>query len=94
MIAAIIIGSICAIGIDALGHLHVKDSLVNIPHATVDSVPLNQGAMQPHLSRIAEALRRDGYSGAISLESIYRPPGGTFEDGFRASVGTFKSLFG
>ena len=29
---------------------------------------------------------------SISLESVYRPPGGTFEDGFRASVGVLKEL--
>ncbi len=29
-----------------------------------------------------------------SLESVYRPDGGSFEDGFKASVGEFKRLFG
>ena len=31
--------------------------------------------------------------GVISLESVYRPDGGTYEDGFRASVGRFTELF-
>jgi len=30
----------------------------------------------------------------ISLESVYHPDGGTYEDGFRASVGKFKEIFG
>jgi hypothetical protein len=28
------------------------------------------------------------------LESVYHPDGGTYEDGFRASVGKFKEIFG
>ena len=30
----------------------------------------------------------------ISLQIVYRPDGGNFEDGFRASVNTFKQIFG
>ena len=36
----------------------------------------------------------DNFAGVVSLESVYRPEGGTFEDGFRASVGKFKAIFG
>ena len=50
--------------------------------------------MAPYLADIARALDADGYAGPISLESVYRPPGGSFEDGFRASVGALKELFG
>ena len=50
--------------------------------------------MAPYLADIAAALMADGYAGAISLESVYRPRGGGFEDGFRASVGALKALFG
>ena len=49
--------------------------------------------MAPYLPQIAAALRADGYAVSISLESVYRPPGGSFEDGFRASVGALQELF-
>lgn len=50
--------------------------------------------MAPYLSDIADALKRDGYEGGISYESVYRPEDGTFEDGFQQSVDVFKSVFG
>ncbi len=77
----------------ALGHIHIKDVLVDIPRATVTCQPLGQGGMAPYLERLAAGLRRDGYAGSISLESVYRPPGGSFEEGFRASVPVLKALF-
>ena len=77
-----------------LGHLHIKDVQASIPRARVDCRELGTGDMAPYLPEIAAALKRDGYAGIISLESVYRPPGGNFEDGFRASVGALKRLFG
>jgi hypothetical protein len=49
--------------------------------------------MAPSFEPIAQGLKDDGYDGVISLESVYRPDGGTFEDGFKASVGLFKRVF-
>ena len=43
---------------------------------------------------LADRLKDDGYDSHISLESVYRPEGGTFEDGFKASVEKFKALYG
>ena len=77
-----------------LAHMHIKDVRVSIPRAHVDCAALGSGDMAPQLPKIAAALQRDGYDGVISLESVYRPPGGSFEDGFRASVGAFQRLFG
>ena len=77
-----------------LGHVHIKDVVVEIAKATVTCKELGSGHLGPYLPRIAAALREDGYEGAISLESVYRPLGGTFEDGFRASIGRFLELFG
>jgi hypothetical protein len=37
---------------------------------------------------------RDNYQGSISLESVYRPDNGTFEDGFWECLPEFKRLFG
>lgn len=77
-----------------LGHVHIKDVVVNIPRARSDFVPFGHGDIGPRLPTIAAALKRDGYEGVVSLESVYRPPGGTFEDGFRASVGRFMEWYG
>lgn len=77
-----------------LGHIHLKDVVVEIAKATIACRQLGTGEMAPYLDDLATALKTDGYAGAISLESVYRPPGGAFEDGFRASVGAFNALFG
>ena len=76
-----------------LGHVHMKDVEVSIHQATIKCVALGEGQMAPHLSTIAKRLNDIGYKGSMSLESVYRPSGGDFEDGFRASVSTFKNLF-
>lgn len=76
-----------------LGHLHLKDSEIDIPKATVVCRSLGEGHMAPYLDAIAHSLKGDNYERVISLESVYRPEGGSFEDGFRSSVNEFKSLF-
>ena len=78
----------------ALGHIHLKDVVVEISKATIACRQLGTGQMAPYLDDMATALKNDGYAGAISLESVYRPLGGSFEDGFRASVGALKAMFG
>ena len=77
-----------------LGHVHLKDVVVEIAKATISCRQLGTGQMAPYLADIARALDADGYAGPISLESVYRPRDGSFEDGFRASVGALKELFG
>jgi sugar phosphate isomerase/epimerase len=77
-----------------LGHVHIKDSVVDIAKATVRQCQLGSGQMAPYLRDMAAAFAADGYDGVISLENVYRPDGGTFEDGFHANVGTFKEIFG
>jgi sugar phosphate isomerase/epimerase len=77
-----------------LGHIHIKDAEMDIPSATVVCTALNTGHMAPFLDSLANALRSDNYGGVVSLESVYRPEGGSFEDGFRSSVGVLKQLFG
>ena len=76
-----------------LGHIHLKDALIDIPQATIRCTALGDGDMAPYLEPLAKALKRDGYQGVVSLESIYRPDGGSFEDGFRTSVNVMKQLF-
>lgn len=77
----------------ALGHIHLKDVVVDIAKATIACRQLGAGSMAPYLDDMATALKADGYAGAISLESVYRPLGGSFEDGFRASIGALKAMF-
>ena len=79
---------------DIIGHIHIKDATANIARATVAFQPLGKGDVAPYMCDIANALKRDGYTDGISYESVYRPEIGTFEDGFRASVGKFKEVFG
>jgi sugar phosphate isomerase/epimerase len=79
---------------DHIGHIHVKDCKANIARATVRFCPLGEGDMAPYLEDIAMALKRDRYQGVVSLECVYRPDNGTFEDGYRECLPVFKQLFG
>jgi hypothetical protein len=49
--------------------------------------------MAPHLQAISDRLNEIGYDGSMSLESVYRPSDGDFEDGFNASIEKFKDLY-
>ena len=77
-----------------IAHVHLKDGVVNLPAATFDFCAMRQGQMDPYYNDIVEALKRDGYEGAISLESVYTPVNGTREDGFRESLPVFMELMG
>ena len=55
---------------------------------------MGTGEMVPYLEEIAAGLKEENFEGVVSLESVYHPDGGTYEDGFRASVGRFKEIFG
>lgn len=79
---------------DYIGHIHLKDCVADIARATVRFCPLGTGDVAPYLEGIAKALKKDGYQGVISLESVYRPDDGTFEDGFRECLPAFRTLFG
>ncbi|UCH09046.1 MAG: sugar phosphate isomerase/epimerase [Fidelibacterota bacterium] len=79
---------------DYIAHIHIKDCQANISRAMVRFCPLGEGDMAPYLENIASALRNDGYQGVVSLESVYRPDNGTFEDGYRECLPVFKDLFG
>jgi sugar phosphate isomerase/epimerase len=79
---------------DYIGHMHIKDWKADIARATVRFCPVGKGDTAPYLNDLAAALKRDKYQGVISLESVYEPDSGTFEDGYRESLPTFKELFG
>ncbi len=77
-----------------LGHVHIKDVLVDTPKATLEVREMGQGQLGPLFAPIAEAMRADGYDGVISLESVYHPGDGDFEAGFRRCIGPFREIFG
>lgn len=76
-----------------LGHLHIKDVQVDTPRAFLEVKALGEGQLAAQFAPMAEALRRDGYQGVISLESVFHPGNGDFEAGFRQCVPLFKTLF-
>ena len=61
--------------------------------AKIKCVALGEGQMAPHLQKISERLNQIGYDGSMSLESVYRPTEGNFEDGFNASITKFKNMY-
>ena len=77
-----------------LGHVHIKDVAVDTPRATLEVRRMGEGQLADSFAPMADALRADGYEGVVSFESVHRPEGGTFEDGFRLGIDRFKALFG
>ncbi|MCY4167430.1 MAG: sugar phosphate isomerase/epimerase [Rhodobacter sp.] len=77
-----------------LGHVHIKDVRADTPRATLTAMPVGHGQLAGQFRPIADAMRHDRYDGVISLESVYHPGNGNFEDGFRLSVDIFKKHFG
>ncbi|MCY4404654.1 MAG: sugar phosphate isomerase/epimerase [Candidatus Poribacteria bacterium] len=77
---------------DHIAHIHLKDGVVNLPAATFEFCAMGQGQMVPYYTDIMNALKRDGYQGTISFESVYTPENGTREDGFRESLPVFMGL--
>lgn len=77
-----------------LGHVHIKDVLVDTPRATLEVREMGTGQLADQFQPMADAMRADGYDGVISFESVYHPGNGNFEDGFRACINRFKSHFG
>ena len=53
-----------------LGHLHIKDVMVDTPRATLEVREMGQGQLASLFQPIAEALRDDGYDGVVSFESV------------------------
>ena len=77
-----------------LGHIHIKDVYADPPRATLEVRPMLQGQLADQFQPMADALRRDGYDGTISFESVYHPGNGDYEAGFRQNIEIFKEIFG
>lgn len=76
-----------------IGHVHLKDVRVDTPRAHLEVRRWGTGQLADQFAPIAEALRRDGYAGSVSLEAVYHAGDGDYEAGFRACVGPFLELF-
>lgn len=77
-----------------LGHIHIKDVLVDTPRATLTVKKMGEGQLADQFKPMADALRADKYDGVISFESVYHPGNNDFEDGFRQCIGLFKEIYG
>ncbi|MEM6565192.1 MAG: sugar phosphate isomerase/epimerase family protein [Pseudomonadota bacterium] len=77
-----------------LGHVHIKDVLVDTPRATLTVKRMGEGQLANQFRPMADAMRADGYDGVISFESVYHPGDGDFEAGFRQSIGVFQDIYG
>ncbi|MEM7720316.1 MAG: sugar phosphate isomerase/epimerase family protein [Pseudomonadota bacterium] len=76
-----------------LGHIHIKDVLVDTPRATLRVTKMGEGQLADQFGPLGRALQSDGYEGVVSFESVYHPGNGDFEAGFRASIDRFKTCF-
>lgn len=76
-----------------LGHVHIKDVLVDTPKATLEVKKMGEGQLADQFEPMAAALKRDNYDGVVSLESVYHPGNGDFEAGFRLCIDRFKQHF-
>ena len=76
-----------------LGHLHIKDVLVDTPKATLEVREMGTGQLAPLFAPMAQALRDNNYDGVISFESVYHTGDGDFENGFRKCIDLFKTQF-
>ena len=77
-----------------LGHVHIKDVLVDTPRVTLEVRRMGTGQLGSMFQPMADAMRADHYDGVISFESVFHPGNGDFEDGFRQCIGLFKEIFG
>lgn len=76
-----------------LGHIHIKDVQVDTPRATLEVRPMGEGQLADQFEPMADALRKDGYDGVISFESVYHAGDGDFEAGFRQNIEKFKAIY-
>lgn len=70
-----------------LGHVHVKDAVMD-EGGKPRFVVIGEGEID--YPGQLEALRRDGYTGYLSLETHYVPAGGSPEDGSRACLAALR----
>ena len=72
-----------------IGHVHCKDVVFNADHKS-EWVPMGKGIIA--WADQFRALQKDGYRGALSLETHWRLKGGTPEESTRQSMAGMKAL--
>ena len=74
---------------DRIGHVHCKDVVFTADHKS-EWAPMGSGTID--WAGQFRALQRDGYRGALSLETHWRLKGGTPEESTRQSMAGMKRL--
>jgi len=74
---------------DRIGHVHCKD-VVDLGGGKTEWAPMGKGIVD--WAGQFQALKKDGYSGALSLETHWRLKGGTPEESTRQSMAGMKDL--
>ena len=72
-----------------VAHVHLKDP-VRKPDGEVGWVAMGSGEVD-WVGQL-RALKSDGYTGILSIETHYAPQGGTPEEGTRETLGGLKSV--
>tara|TARA_Y100000590_G_C15528798_1_gene942326 strand:- start:106 stop:969 length:864 start_codon:yes stop_codon:yes gene_type:complete len=76
-----------------IGHIHIKDIIVDTPRATLKIKKMGEGQLANLFEPIGKALRIDQYQGVVSFESVYHPGNNNYEQGFRECIDIFKKYF-
>jgi len=74
---------------DRIGHVHCKD-VVDLGGGKTEWAPMGKAIVD--WAGQFQALKKDGYSGALSLETHWRLKGGTPEESTRQSMAGMKAL--
>ncbi|GAA3408519.1 sugar phosphate isomerase/epimerase family protein [Paenibacillus hodogayensis] len=74
---------------DVLAHVHIKDAYV-LPDGSSRCVPVGSGNV-PFIAQL-RALQEDGYDGLFTIETHYKPEGGTKEAGSRMTLDALRVL--
>jgi len=74
---------------DRIAHMHLKD-VVDLGNGKTEWAPMGKGVID-YVGQF-RALRRDGYTGPLSLETHWRLKGGTPEESTRQSMAGLKDL--
>ena len=78
---------------DDIVHIHLKDGHPDAANMTFRMCPLGEGDVQRY-PEIFAALKQRDYTGGMSLECEFVPPGGTLADALRESLAGFRKLAG
>ena len=78
---------------DDIVHIHLKDGHPDPANMRFPMCPLGEGAVQSY-PEIFSALQERNYTGGMSLECEFTPPGGTLADALAQSLERFRKLAG